>query len=94
MLALHTSSKDISVEGTMLKAYLFDKEGNGCYKEVDLNLLLGNEEGKFTWFGCGKFPSHQVGFTTLYQRPALFTRLPLSVAASFLFDSLSSKIDM
>ncbi|KAF2676343.1 Cyanovirin-N [Lentithecium fluviatile CBS 122367] len=52
----HISTEDISFDGSVLKALLFDEEGEAHDAEIDLNNILGNDKGSFSWGGSGSPP--------------------------------------
>ncbi|KAK3683308.1 CVNH domain-containing protein [Podospora appendiculata] len=45
----HLSAQDIRVEGNTLKARLDNGEGGQTDAELDLNSILGNNDGTFVW---------------------------------------------
>ena len=49
----HASAEDIQVDGSVLKARLVDVEGESHDAEIDLNNVLGNNDGSFAWGGGG-----------------------------------------
>ncbi|KAF2014478.1 CVNH domain-containing protein [Aaosphaeria arxii CBS 175.79] len=49
----HASAQDIELDGSVLKAHLFDVDGESHEVEIELNDILGNENGSFLWGGGG-----------------------------------------
>ena len=54
-MSFHASAQDIRVEdGHMLRATLFNANGEPVEAEFDLNSVIGNDNGNFVW-GSGDF---------------------------------------
>jgi hypothetical protein len=53
MSGFNLSAQDVHVEGTVLKARLSDTEGNWKDAELNLNDIIGNDDGRFEWGGSG-----------------------------------------
>ena len=45
-MSFHNSAEDIHLDGTILKANLFNAEGELQEAELDLNDVLGNDNGE------------------------------------------------
>lgn len=65
----HASAEDIQVDGSVLKARLIDVEGESHDAEIDLNNILGNDDGSFAWGGGGKSSLPYFGNRVQYTYP-------------------------
>ncbi|KAF2868458.1 Cyanovirin-N [Massariosphaeria phaeospora] len=52
-MSFHTSAKDISIDGSTLKARLVNVYGKHQDAEIDLNGIIGNNNGTFKWGDYG-----------------------------------------
>lgn len=53
MSDFHASAEDTQLDGTTLKARLLNGEGEHQDAEINLDDILGNQEGSFSWGGSG-----------------------------------------
>ena len=44
-MSFHASAQDISLDGTVLRANLFNVEGEAVEAQIDLNGHIGNDNG-------------------------------------------------
>lgn len=55
-MSFHQSASDIRVEdGHILRARLTNMDGEEVEAEMDLNDVIGNNDGSFEWGGSGEF---------------------------------------
>ncbi|CAO1603611.1 hypothetical protein XANCAGTX0491_007193 [Xanthoria calcicola] len=53
MSDFHTSAEDTHLDGTVLKARLINPDGEHQDAAINLDDILGNNEGAFAWGGSG-----------------------------------------
>lgn len=53
-MSFHSSAEDIHIDGHHLKARLINVDGEAQDAEINLNEVLGNENGQFSWGGNSK----------------------------------------